>query len=90
MALGVGDPPPPGAESAAGFLARTPLFSGVDPELVERLAATSRTRRLGAGKWLFREHDPAEEMYVVRAGRLEVVDEIADGEHLPISAYSTS
>jgi NTE family protein len=79
MALGAGDPPPPGAESAAGFLARTPLFSGVDPELVERLAATSRTRRLAAGKWLFREHDPAEEMYVVRAGRLEVVDETADG-----------
>jgi NTE family protein len=67
-----------GAESAPEFLARTRLFSGVDPELVERLAAKSRTRRLAAGKWLFREGDPADEMYVVRAGRLEVVDEGAD------------
>ncbi len=77
MALGTGDPAP-GAESAAEFLARTPLFSGIDPELVEQLAAKSRTRRLAAGKWLFRERDPGDEMYVVRAGRLEVVDEGAD------------
>jgi NTE family protein len=66
------------AESAVEFLARTQLFSGVEPELVERLAAKSRTRRLAAGKWLFRERDPGHEMYVVRAGRLEVVDEGGD------------
>ena len=78
IALDTGDPAAPRAESAAEFLARTPLFSGVDPELVEQLAAKSRTRRLAAGKWLFREHDPGDEMYVVRAGRLEVVDEGAD------------
>ena len=75
IALEAGDPAASRAESAAEFLARTPLFSGVDPELVEQLAATSRTRRLAAGKWLFRERDPGDEMYVVRAGRLEVVDE---------------
>jgi EmrB/QacA subfamily drug resistance transporter len=78
VALGTGDPAAPRAESAAEFLARTPLFSGVDPELVEQLAATSRTRRLATGKWLFRERDLGDEMYVVRAGRLEVVDEGAD------------
>ena len=70
-----GHPADPGAESAAAFLSRTPLFSGVDPELVARLAAKSRTRCLAAGKWLFRKHDPGDEMYVVRLGRLEVVDE---------------
>jgi NTE family protein len=75
IALEGGGSAGPRAESAAEFLARTPLFSGVDPELVEQLAATSRTRRLDAGKWLFRERDPGDEMYVVRAGRLEVVDE---------------
>ena len=75
IALDTGDPAVPRAESAAEFLARTPLFSGIDPELVGQLAAKSRTRRLAAGKWLFRERDPGDEMYVVRAGRLEVVDE---------------
>ena len=75
IALETGDPAAPRAESAAEFLARTPLFSGVDPELVDQLATRSRTRRLAAGKWLFRERDPGDEMYVVRAGRLEAVDE---------------
>jgi EmrB/QacA subfamily drug resistance transporter len=75
MAPDGGDPAALRSESAAGFLARTPLFSGIDPELVEQLAANSRTRGLAAGKWLFRERDPGDEMYVVRAGRLEVVDE---------------
>jgi NTE family protein len=78
VALKDGDPAAPRAESAAEFLARTPLFSGVDPQLVAQLAAKSRARRLAAGKWLFRERDPGDEMYVVRAGRLEVVDEGAD------------
>ena len=75
IAPDTGDPAVPRAESAAEFLARTPLFSGIDPQLVEQLAAKSRTRRLAAGKWLFRERDPGDAMYVVRAGRLEVVDE---------------
>ena len=78
MALGAGDPADLGEESAAQFLARTPLFSCVDPELVEQLAAKSAIRGLAAGKWLFREGDAGDEMYIVRAGRLEAVDEGAD------------
>ena len=78
IAAGAGDPVAPRPESVTEFLARTQLFSGVDPELVEQLAVKSRTRRLAAGKWLFRERDPGDEMYIVRAGRLEVVDESAD------------
>jgi EmrB/QacA subfamily drug resistance transporter len=71
------EPPAPRAESVAGFLARTPLFSDIDPELRQQLAAKSLPRHLAAGEWLFREHEPADAMYVVRAGRLEVVDETA-------------
>ncbi len=71
-------PPAPRAESAADFLARVPIFSGVDPRLRAQLAATMRTRRVEAGEWLFREGDEADALFVVRAGRLEVVDEAAD------------
>src|SRR5262249_35533453 len=78
MALGTGDPADLREESAAQFLARTPLFSSVDPELVKQLAAKSATRRLAAGKWLYRRRDPGDEMYIVRAGRLQPVDEGAD------------
>jgi predicted acylesterase/phospholipase RssA/CRP-like cAMP-binding protein len=72
------EPPAPHAESVADFLARAPLFSDLDPELRRQIAAKSHPRHLAAGKWLFRQHEPADAMYVVRAGRLEVVDEAAD------------
>ncbi|HEY2307702.1 MAG TPA: MFS transporter [Streptosporangiaceae bacterium] len=85
IALDCAGPREPRAEPAAEFLARTPLFSDVDPELVEQLAAKSHTRHLATGKWLFRERDPGDEMYIVHAGRLEIVDEAAGaviGEHV--------
>ncbi len=77
IVLDAADPPVPRAESAADFLARTPLFSGIDPEFREQLAAKSHSYHLAAGQWLFREQEPGDAMYVVRAGRLEVVDEAA-------------
>ena len=77
IAPGNGDPSVARAESAADFLARTPLFSDIDPAHHDQLAARSRTRHLEAGQWLIHEQEPADAMYVVRAGRLEVVDETA-------------
>jgi NTE family protein len=71
-------PRAPLAESAADFLGRVPLFAGLDSSLREALSLRARAVRIGAGEWLFREGDPGEAMYVVRAGRLEVVDETAN------------
>ena len=76
IAPDIAEPVVPRAESAADFLAQTPLFSDVNPDLRKQLAAKSHGRHLAAGQWLFREHEPAGAMYVVRAGRLEVVDEV--------------
>jgi predicted acylesterase/phospholipase RssA/CRP-like cAMP-binding protein len=74
--VGVGATPrAPLAESAADFLGRVPLFAGLEPSLREALSLRTRPVRIGAGEWLFREGDPGDAMYVVRAGRLEVVDE---------------
>src|SRR5215831_3265762 len=77
ITLNSAEPPTPHAESVADFLARTPLFSDIDPELHMQLAARSHPRHLTAGQWLFREHESPDAMFVVRAGRLEVVDEAA-------------
>lgn len=41
----------------------------------ETLSAASTPVTLHAGRWLFRAGDPADAMYVVRSGRLEVVRE---------------
>lgn len=71
-------PRAPLAESAADFLGRVPLFAGLDLSLREALSLRARPVRIGAGEWLFREGDPGEAMYIVRAGRLQVVDEVAN------------
>ncbi len=66
------------ASSLVEFLGQVPLFAKLEPSLLETVAARAGAVHLGAGDWLFHEGDPGEAMYVLRAGRLEVVDESAD------------
>ncbi len=68
---------PPRAESVSEFLAYVPIFTGLEPDLRDQLAARAQITHLAAGDWLFHEGDPGDAVYVVRAGRLEVVDEAA-------------
>ena len=65
------------AESSAEFFARVPLFSGLEPDLRDELAARTETVHLAAGQWLFRQGDSGDAMYIVRAGRLQAIDERA-------------
>lgn len=65
------------AESAADFLARAPLFAELARPLLESLAQRVREVHVAAGEWLFHAGDPGDAMYVVRTGRLEIVDEEA-------------
>ena len=65
------------AESTADFLGRVPLFADVSPALREVLARRGSALRLAAGEVLFRSGDAADALYVVRAGRIEVL--AADG-----------
>lgn len=69
------DGPP---ESTSAFLAAVPIFAGLAEPLRDQLAETATVTHVPAGDWLFREGDPGDAMYVVRAGRLEVV---SDGDH---------
>ncbi len=72
------EPGPPRAETTADFLAHVPLFMGLEAPLRESLAAKVHGVALAAGEWLFREGDPGDAMFIVRAGRLEVVDETSN------------
>jgi predicted acylesterase/phospholipase RssA/CRP-like cAMP-binding protein len=59
----------------AAFLRNVPVLIGLSDELRERLAAQVRDVRVLAGEWLMREGEPADSMFIVRSGRLEVIDE---------------
>ena len=75
-AIGViGPAHPTRAESPAEFFARVPLFAGVEPALRDELAKRSQTVHVAAGHWLFRQGDAGDAMYIVRAGRLQAIDE---------------
>lgn len=70
--MGVGAIP---VESELGaLLAGAPVLSGVPRPLLERLAPRAHRVRLRAGSSLFEAGDPSDALYVVAAGRLEVVD----------------
>ena len=69
--------PASGPESTSEFLAGVPIFAGLGEPLCVALAERARAVRLLAGEWLFRQGDPGDALYVVRAGRLEVIDDDA-------------
>jgi NTE family protein len=75
-------PPPAGpaqaAQTTAEFLAAVTLFADLDPALHAAIAARARPTALVAGHWLFHQGDRGDAMFIVRAGRLEVVDEATD------------
>ena len=57
------------------LLRDVPAFASLSGEVQAELAAASRSVRVRAGEWLFRQRDAADSVYVVRSGRLEVVAE---------------
>jgi NTE family protein len=64
----------------ANLLAAVPLFAGLSDELRCSLAARSQIVHLSAGEWLFQQGEQADALYVVRSGRLEVLQERALGK----------
>ena len=66
--------------TTAEFLAAVPLFAGLAPEAREELAVRTTIVSLPAGAWLFRQGDMADALYLVRSGRLEIIDETPGSE----------
>jgi EmrB/QacA subfamily drug resistance transporter len=67
--------PPSVPQTVAELLGTVPLFATLAPETRESLAERTSQITLGAGEWLFRQGDDADALYVVRSGRVEIVDE---------------
>jgi EmrB/QacA subfamily drug resistance transporter len=79
-AADAGDSAAPRAETTSEFLKRVPLFADLPPLMRRMIAGRATNGRIAAGKTLFYAGDPGDSLYVVRAGRLEIVG--ADGSVL--------
>jgi len=63
----------------APLLARSELFSALDPDAIEILAGAARAIDLQRNQVLFAEGDAADELYVVRSGRIAIAMRSSDG-----------
>lgn len=68
-------PEEPPREEPADFLAKVSIFADLPSDVRARIAAEADAVRVRAGEWLFHGGAAADALYVVRSGRLEVVDE---------------
>jgi NTE family protein len=60
---------------AAGLLRNVPVLRGLSDELLERLAGGVAEVHVAAGDWIMREGDAADGLFIVRSGRVDVIDE---------------
>jgi CRP-like cAMP-binding protein len=65
-----------------GFLAGVPLFRGLPPQDIRKLAGTTRERQMRAGETLFQRGDPGTSMMLVLAGEVRVELPDFSGAHL--------
>jgi NTE family protein len=71
------DHDPARPQSPAEFLGQAPLLRALETPARQALAEQAIAVRVQAGEWLFHQGDFGEVMYLVRAGRMEVVAEPA-------------
>ncbi|MFQ3566951.1 MAG: cyclic nucleotide-binding domain-containing protein [Aggregatilineales bacterium] len=54
------------------LLRRFSLFSGLEPAVFSELAMMGDTRTLQSGEWLFEAQDPADALYLILSGQIEL------------------
>ncbi|HUH07920.1 MAG TPA: cyclic nucleotide-binding domain-containing protein [Egibacteraceae bacterium] len=78
------------------LLGRHAFFAGLDEAALEFIAGCGANVRFAAGDYVFRQGEPADEFYVIRAGRVAVeiaspdrgplvIDTVGEGETLGVS-----
>jgi len=69
-----------GIELACAAMARSPLFHGMEPDELTRLAQTMAQRRFRRNEVIFHEGDPGDSLHVVVEGKVKITRESAEGE----------
>ena len=60
-------------QTVADFLRHVQVFVGLSPAMLEQIAELASEVSLRSGEWLFHQGDPADGVYIVRVGHLEVI-----------------
>jgi signal transduction histidine kinase len=66
-------------------LSRVPFFSSLSAAQLADIASAGSTRALEAGSIVFREGEPANELFVIHMGRVRVFKQDADGSEVDIA-----
>lgn len=61
-----------GARPVLASLAAIPFFDGLEPDALERLAATMRARRFRRGEVIFHIGDPGDALFVIVTGEVKI------------------
>jgi predicted acylesterase/phospholipase RssA/CRP-like cAMP-binding protein len=77
------------AKTAAELLAEVPMFASLAPATREAVAQRTSVVAVPAGEWLFRQGDEGDALYVLRTGRLEIVDETPGREPVVLRELRT-
>jgi CRP-like cAMP-binding protein len=72
------------------LLGEVPLFSGISPAQMEKVADSMEVMTASAGQIIIQQGDTGDEMYVVETGRLEVTVVTKDGKRLGVVKEYTS
>ena len=75
-------------ENLERIVSEHPFFAGIDPQYTGLLSGCARNVRYPAGSYIFYEGDEANELYLVRGGRVAL--EIFTPQHQPIVLSTVS
>ena len=73
----------------SAFLHTNPLFAGLEPEIIETIAALGVSRRLEANVVLFCKGDEGDALYAVRTGQIRIVIGTEDGKRLTLATLGS-
>ena len=76
-------------KTVSELLAEVPMFASLAVATREAVAERTTVVSLPAGEWLFRQGDVGDALYVVRTGRLEIVDETPGREPVVLRELRT-
>src|SRR5512145_2480173 len=75
-------------DDRARLLAGVPFFAGLDPADLALIAAAAREESFAPGATIFREGDPADRLYIILAGTVEIWKDYGDEQRDLLASHA--